>query len=781
MSTKTVNIPVSSSGFGPAVDVSALVGEKTVILSGRYQGAYVLYGSHDGSHFAPLLIFNAGGIESIRQTFSGALQSVALKSLASSASGVAANISGLSVPADNSFTSIGPVGKGISGVVDLGNSAYQTDLNFMGFGRLNGPVVVEGSSDGMSFNPIGEFSATLSGASLLGGGGIEFSPLGTKDKVRYVRLNVLGDVDSFLVTVGGAQSDSGGGGAETLAEAYLVGVTSVDQTLKLSDANGGKVVFDATGSGFMGAEAVDILGPPAFGGLCIGPLNIGIGLPGNPPYYLDPSFQDNVCVGPHISVFAGNSSVMVGDGAISYGFYAVAIGFNAQAGLGSVAIGDGPTAIVATAVAIGDTSLAGAAGTVSVGWGSQANGLDDVAIGTNSITATFIGLSTGSNVAIGAYSSINADSSGGAGGSVVVGTGSSSVGVNNVIIGNGANNSNTYYENDVVVGNASSSLGEGVAIGDTSKAGYYSVAIGANSNADAANSGTGSVAIGASSDVQGEFSVGVGYETFSGSGEFNVLMGYVSGVGGPGETNTCVGSFAIVGNPVGETRSFNNNVRVGSGNALYANRSIGVGNNVVVGSDSDATIIEESIAVGSWATVDGSYAMAFGRGAQSRAYETTFGDNTTGDGDGYVSRLHAISNVGVNNSGSFTSAANSAVNPGAATTLKSPTSLPVALLNRQYVTITGSTDYNGPWYISNVDLVNNTFDIPTPFVADEGGNWSNITSADLFGFDRSLLNGADTTVMTLLIEKHSGGVVAAVPVTLSAPVGGVSFLQVANS
>ena len=56
MSTASVSIPVPSSGFGAAVDVSSLVGEKTVALSGRYRGAYVLYGSHDvlgKTRFAP--------------------------------------------------------------------------------------------------------------------------------------------------------------------------------------------------------------------------------------------------------------------------------------------------------------------------------------------------------------------------------------------------------------------------------------------------------------------------------------------------------------------------------------------------------------------------------------------------------------------------------------------------------------------------------------------------------------------------------------------------------
>ena len=236
MSTSVKGIPVPSSGFGSAVDVSSLVGEKTVVLSGRFRGAYVLYGSHQsgpGAHFAPLLIFDAGGVESIKQTFKASLSQVRLKSLATGAAGVSANISGLEVPGDNSFTSLA-----VGGEVDLGTDAYQVDLNFMGFGQVNGAVVVEGSADGVGFNPIGEFASQGSVTSLLGGGsGIEFSPIVTSDKIRYVRLRVQGSVaGGFVVTVGGAVSE-GGGGAGTLSATYDAGRFSADQTLKIGRAH----------------------------------------------------------------------------------------------------------------------------------------------------------------------------------------------------------------------------------------------------------------------------------------------------------------------------------------------------------------------------------------------------------------------------------------------------------------------------------------------------------------------------------------------------------------
>ena len=339
MSTASVSIPVPSSGFGAAVDVSALVGEKTVALSGRYRGAYVLYGSHDGSRFAPLLIFNAGGIEGIKQTFRGSFAWLKLKSLATGATGVSANVSGLSVLGDNSFASLG-----VGTVLDLGNDAYQVDLNFMGFGQVNGAVVVEGSLDGIGFNPIGEFASTGVGASLLGGGsGIEFSPVVTNDRVRYVRLNVQGSAGlGFVVTVGGAQSESGGtGGTETLAAAYAVGVSSVDQTMIVAGANGGKVVFDGTGLTFPDQETVEILGQSGYGSLTLGPRNIGIGLQNNPVQFVGPNFSC-IAIGRSTVVNAGDFSIAIGLGQVGGnvgGNAAISLGASQALSNFSVAIG----------------------------------------------------------------------------------------------------------------------------------------------------------------------------------------------------------------------------------------------------------------------------------------------------------------------------------------------------------------------------------------------------------------------------------------------------------
>lgn len=318
MATKSATIPVPISGFGPAVDVSDMVGDKTVFLSGSFRGDYVLYGTHDGKRYVPLMIFDTGGVEAIQQVYSGALRKVRMFSAATEVTGVGASISGLLSPANNSFAAFGVLGSGAQGpqtAVDLGVSKYQVGLNFMAEGGLRGMVVVEGSIDGSRFNPIGSFSAEPAGRSLLGGNKLEFSPLGTQDKVRYVRLNVLGKVlDTFVVTIGGSQNN-GGVGRETLHEAYNVGRTSFDQTLNLSKAKGGKVVFDASDPGFSDPYMVEMLGLGGtggaflqYGGMVLGPDSILIGTPSGSAFAVGLA---DVVVGT-MALVGGNRNVAIG-------------------------------------------------------------------------------------------------------------------------------------------------------------------------------------------------------------------------------------------------------------------------------------------------------------------------------------------------------------------------------------------------------------------------------------------------------------------------------------
>lgn len=54
-----LNVP-NLPGDGAAVTVSSLGRHKTVYLSGAFEGKYILFGSHDGTNFVPVLSFDSG-------------------------------------------------------------------------------------------------------------------------------------------------------------------------------------------------------------------------------------------------------------------------------------------------------------------------------------------------------------------------------------------------------------------------------------------------------------------------------------------------------------------------------------------------------------------------------------------------------------------------------------------------------------------------------------------------------------------------------------------------
>ena len=213
-----VNVPVPISGDGPAVDVSALVGPKTVQLSGTYEGYYDLLGSQDGQTFVPVASFNADGPEGIKQTIPGAFSSVRLRSGAVAAVGVVCEVSGVAGAGQNGFGVIATLGGGFTGLtppVDTSTfippTGSEEDTCFLCRGSFTGPITVLGSSDGVEFNPLGAWNPGRlpQGAPPI----VELAPLTTKAKVRYVRLLVSGVVTGVVtVTMGGRVPSSGSAG-----------------------------------------------------------------------------------------------------------------------------------------------------------------------------------------------------------------------------------------------------------------------------------------------------------------------------------------------------------------------------------------------------------------------------------------------------------------------------------------------------------------------------------------------------------------------------------------
>ena len=256
----SVIIPVPTSGDGSIVGVSTLVGSKTVVLSGKFSGTYLLLASHDDSTFFPILIFNSDGEEKIEETLSDSYKSVRVRASANAAGLVTLEISGLTSPSSaNNFAvlaSLSAGASGDSGIVDTAilfpPSGLEGDINFGCAGRFTGTILVEGSLNGSSFNTIGIFQAGDQQGSLFGvPQRLEFGPLSTPDKTRYVRISVQGQVfGPTTITVGGVVSGVAPS-STTLAEAYANGLASADQTMILLDGRGGTVTLD--GGGLTGA------------------------------------------------------------------------------------------------------------------------------------------------------------------------------------------------------------------------------------------------------------------------------------------------------------------------------------------------------------------------------------------------------------------------------------------------------------------------------------------------------------------------------------------------
>jgi hypothetical protein len=241
MAILTIAVPVPVAGDGPIAPVSTLVGPKTVTFAGRFTGSYTLLGSHDDANFVPVLLFDADGIEGIEQILEGSFKSVRVRANANAMplSPVSCEVSAVSVPGQNKFGTVAALAAGASGPtpsIDTGAlfppTGLEVGINFACAGSFAGAIVVEGSPDNTDWNPIGTFSAGQTNVRPLVGISprLEFSPLRTLDKVRYLRLNVAGQITgATTVTVGGGIPASGGGsGASkiTIAEdegmAYLV-------------------------------------------------------------------------------------------------------------------------------------------------------------------------------------------------------------------------------------------------------------------------------------------------------------------------------------------------------------------------------------------------------------------------------------------------------------------------------------------------------------------------------------------------------------------------------
>lgn len=84
----SLDVPTTDRTDGTSTDVSNLIADKTVEISGTYVGQYVILGSHDGRNYVPLLTFNSGsGVQSVRQTLNVTLKYMKVRRRAQNPSG----------------------------------------------------------------------------------------------------------------------------------------------------------------------------------------------------------------------------------------------------------------------------------------------------------------------------------------------------------------------------------------------------------------------------------------------------------------------------------------------------------------------------------------------------------------------------------------------------------------------------------------------------------------------------------------------------------------------
>jgi hypothetical protein len=265
----TLNVPNGYQSDGTPLDVSGLVGDKSIEISGNYDGSYTIYGSNDGVLYVPILTFNSGsGSQAFKQTTSFIVKWLKVRQSASNitspvsilvAAQAAVNCAGSGSAGANqfiAFNQILPGAQGAGSVVDLWTLVSSTGLdpgfNVMCGGEFVGTIIIEGSNDGVRFTPIGQDAQGSSIGGFTAGrqssspaaqpNPTTFSPLVVNNVVRYVRTRVgpsttiTGPVS---VTLGGSQNcpGTGTGGVSSVSPGIGISVSGPAAAPIVSQAN----------------------------------------------------------------------------------------------------------------------------------------------------------------------------------------------------------------------------------------------------------------------------------------------------------------------------------------------------------------------------------------------------------------------------------------------------------------------------------------------------------------------------------------------------------------
>ena len=672
MSIQTVSVPVPASGDGPIVDVSALVGPKTVQLSGNFRGYYDLLASQDDANFDAVASFDAGGDAGIEQTVPGAFKSFRLRANVSQViSPVSCEVSAVLGAGENGFGTVASLAAGFSGLtpaVDTSTfvppTGSEVDTCFLCRGAFEGPIVVLGSSDGVEFNPVGSFVADRlpEGAPPV----LEFAPLTTLDKTRYVRLQVPGTTTGPVVVTVGGRVPSGAAGTPMAMFVVDGSGTSALQALAVSAPT------------TFGASSV-VVGP---GSSALGAVSVAVGS----AVTTDAPSASATAIGQNVSVTGSAVSVAVGSGVtIDQSPAGIALGLAAQIQSGnsaSIAIGQGatvatggtgrntavgPSAVVlgGTSTAIGANSGVGNNSTNSLAVGQSAAVGPTIQVNQASALGSLCTVDSGRSIAAGASCTVAA----GCDYSTVVGSASSVSAANGTTVGT-QNTVSAGSDDGVAVGYINfidASSPDSVSVGSQNSVGTFSTgAVCVGLKCQVGTTSASSIVVGTRAAVgnTSAFSVAVGNSaTVSNSSPDSIAVGNTASVG-DSSLGVAIGANALVGNGVtgiaisGQVRDGSQaGIAIGGGSIVGKNttgclalgtnpqvldnstNAVVIGRQGVVGTGTNAAVV-----VGLSARSDYTNSQAYGAGATtSQADEVVFGTPTpvVGGGAGPLRLFHA--------------------------------------------------------------------------------------------------------------------------------------------
>ena len=300
----------------------------------------------------------------------------------------------------------------------------------------------------------------------------------------------------------------GVGGGAPLAADYSLGTSSADQTLSLTDANGGELVIDATSSSFSGSYALRTIAPIGVsfsqlgagltwsGGLELGPDNILIGGPYSLP---------TVTAGVYGAIGIGWSVGLGAIGAIGIGNTAVA------AGISSLAAGSDCTVNTDYSVGIGPYVTIDGITSIGIGPGATVPGNSSIAIGPNASCPQAWGIcisGQGNGTSGVGYSNTAIGNP-----AVISGIGNWNVLMGAMVIGDGTSGETRNFSGNVAIclGNqfyADYSVGIG-----------WNISVGTTSDLSVLQS---AIAMGNGATVTGSYGIAMGYYATAGANEWVV-------------------------------------------------------------------------------------------------------------------------------------------------------------------------------------------------------------------------------------------------------------------